>query len=1011
MRKFRAIVTAVATAGMVIGTMGIAGAATSPSYETRADFIYRLDVQLGISPVNPATPNFSDVPASNPYYGYIEAAYQAGITNGFSNGTFGPNLPLTRAEAAKYEVIAYGAGAQAVQITSTSFLDNAQIPTALVGYVGEANKLGLLKGFPNGNFYPMQNLTVPQEGYLLNQLKAAMGAATLKVSASTQDAAVGQVVDLSAIGQTPSGTSVAVASVTYKVVGTNASDALISGSQFVASVPGNYTVEGTSGSATGTVTIGVFGPATSLKITPPSTLVANGLQKASLTVSVLDANGNVVANNSDQITLTENSPAAATIYGNPTVTASGGVATFTLQAGQVAGAATTFTATDGTLSTTAQVTAEAQQATSVSVTPASPYLEANATNGTDVISAVVDDQTGEPMLSGVYTISFSASGAGNFSGSSTAAGVYYGPSQAPATATLDDIQGDTGSVTITASGSSLTSGSTAVQAVVAGAPAELAISTAQAAAANTPATYTVTAEDAHGYPVQWQGTVVLSSNPAGVTFSPSSLVFNNTSTASFTATGTTAGNYTITATAQGGGLTTATTSFTVQAGAVAKAVITPSSTSDAQYAPMGGSYTSWTYSVQLEDSAGNAVQQSGVEVDFTLVPTGGNKGTATLNGSSTATTTPVKAYTNGQGVATATVQAQSYIGDGYAVSATLPAYSGLGTIYGKSIMIEQLTTGAIGVTYTNPSNGSQVSQVQSGTTYDAALQLYGGQGNTLLLSSNDTLLVTESGAGTVNLSGSGVSPYGNSGTEWTINTIGGVAHFNVMPGKAGSVYLTYTDESVVTNPSSSTGLYVVAGTTVGGFGFMSNGQTITSGAPLEVGAGASVPITVTAQDAGGNAVAVASTTPVDVAPNLVSGFEIRSSSGGSDLASPYAIDIQAGQTSTTFYFVNDGLSPVSVYFTPTEHYAITNASPVTSTGPVTLSWTIKDDNGVALSGVSVQFTTANGSVSAQTGVTNASGQVSVTWNPPAGWTTNGTATVTLSVLGANNVTSDQVVNY
>ena len=82
----------------------------SSQYETRAEFVQSLDQTLNISPVYPSTPDFTDVPVSSSYYGYIEAAYQAGWISGVGGGLFDPNGLLTRAQVAKIEVLALGLG-------------------------------------------------------------------------------------------------------------------------------------------------------------------------------------------------------------------------------------------------------------------------------------------------------------------------------------------------------------------------------------------------------------------------------------------------------------------------------------------------------------------------------------------------------------------------------------------------------------------------------------------------------------------------------------------------------------------------------------------------------------------------------------------------------------------------------------------------------------------------------------------------------------------------------------
>jgi len=50
--------------------------------------------------VSPATPTYSDVPASDFYFAYIEGATAAGLTNGVGGGKFEPTMTVTREQAA-----------------------------------------------------------------------------------------------------------------------------------------------------------------------------------------------------------------------------------------------------------------------------------------------------------------------------------------------------------------------------------------------------------------------------------------------------------------------------------------------------------------------------------------------------------------------------------------------------------------------------------------------------------------------------------------------------------------------------------------------------------------------------------------------------------------------------------------------------------------------------------------------------------------------------------------------
>jgi hypothetical protein len=50
----------------------------------------------------PSQPTFNDVPASHPFYQYIEALAASGITGGCGNGNFCPGDPVTRGQMAVF---------------------------------------------------------------------------------------------------------------------------------------------------------------------------------------------------------------------------------------------------------------------------------------------------------------------------------------------------------------------------------------------------------------------------------------------------------------------------------------------------------------------------------------------------------------------------------------------------------------------------------------------------------------------------------------------------------------------------------------------------------------------------------------------------------------------------------------------------------------------------------------------------------------------------------------------
>ena len=146
---------------------------------------------------------------------------------------------------------------------------------------------------------------------------------------------------------------------------------------------------------------------------------------------MVDSNGNTVGNYNGPVTLSD------TAIGTELVDASGnevtsvaadatnGVATFTLQAGTAAGVTDTLTATASNngaslTSGTTTVATVAQVATSVGLSFTTKSLEANTAGATAAVQAVVNDQAGNPMLSGSYGINFAISGPGILSGATTA---------------------------------------------------------------------------------------------------------------------------------------------------------------------------------------------------------------------------------------------------------------------------------------------------------------------------------------------------------------------------------------------------------------------------------------------------------------------------------------------------------------------------------------------------------------------------------------------------------------
>jgi len=70
------------------------------SNTTRGQFAKTATLSFTLPAFTPTTPTFSDVPISNVFYQFVEAAAHAGAITGFSDGTFRPNDNVTRVQVA-----------------------------------------------------------------------------------------------------------------------------------------------------------------------------------------------------------------------------------------------------------------------------------------------------------------------------------------------------------------------------------------------------------------------------------------------------------------------------------------------------------------------------------------------------------------------------------------------------------------------------------------------------------------------------------------------------------------------------------------------------------------------------------------------------------------------------------------------------------------------------------------------------------------------------------------------
>jgi len=159
---------------------------------------------------NPATPTFTDVPASDLYYQYIEGAKAAGLINGVGGGKFAPDATITREQAAAiivrwvaakngYDPATMYTDAEADAILAV-FPDGASVSASLKKEIAFAVDFGVIWGTADAKLAPAATMTRIQGAAMIIRSWAiipneepAIPADIALISADKEENLIGQV--------------------------------------------------------------------------------------------------------------------------------------------------------------------------------------------------------------------------------------------------------------------------------------------------------------------------------------------------------------------------------------------------------------------------------------------------------------------------------------------------------------------------------------------------------------------------------------------------------------------------------------------------------------------------------------------------------------------------------------------------------------------------------------------------------------------------------------------------
>lgn len=937
---------------------------------TRGQFLAYLMNVLHVKPDLHAMQYFADVQPGNWDYSYVGAAIESGFDMG-DNWKYWINAPIggifnENYQASWGDVASFLVGALESQQKLT-------LPpnTSPLSYM---TAIGIFQGIPNteSHVYLDRASTAMVLSNILQYLQGTLTpqASQVDISGSYTTMPINSSEQLWTSATSINGDPVNLheVPVTYQLEN-NPSGAFVTNSgELVVTAPGVYNVVATvQGVSSKPFQVTVYGAPDGMTLNAPSTqLVADGQATQTVTAQLVDANKTPVLNANGTMTVTDTQGWLVGANGMLTntltnVPVQNGVATFMVQSPLTAGLQDTVMGSDVVLTgSTTQLmngsnqpvtesmtmTSVPQVATSVGVSASTPVVSNNVPTMATVYAQVLD-QSGFPMLTGSFPLTFTMEGEGEFAnnnlGPVTAQYNGSGVLQNPTTVqeVIDSLEGLSGKMTIAVTSPGLESGSVSLQSVTATAAVGISLHPALGDTADFTVTKGMTQFQAG--PVDSEG--ISTELPPGDTYT-AVMTQNGTSTTGATATVNANGLVTVSSTVSGTYTLTVGDAEGLLKPAVQTVVVSPGAAVNVRLSrqtvevPTGAPTT--TVQAQLVDAYGNPVAQAGVPI--TLQVTGGGSGqTANLSGSGSTVTLTTNEYGQVSSVFTAPPDAGSVwnvAADG--VSNQTPTPIQTEQISVVAVVPSQLhafleDTNASDTTYFKSSM-----YAQAGDQITATVTSTDASGNTV--PSNDEIFVTLPAQLAPASTNSNLTPT-QTANVYTTPLVNGEVTLNLLGKTFGSGSLVLTDTNVVPSVTGTTSYTIENGPPVGAQVFV-NGTPDAN--PLNYTT-ANTPVALTVQpiDAGGNPVTAQTNMTVNLSDGGHGGA-FRLTPDGADVTQ---VTIPSGSASVTIYYVNanTGSEIVTAGTFDAQASRVSTSNTTQTVGqPVTITVTPTDQYGQSL---------------------------------------------------------------